>query len=102
MSGNLTGLCLNMLTLVSGVPVSKGKVNRSLDLCLIAKETTRDCEHEFVYLLVICYNINTANMATFIVLRHPVTIPVTALTNQDNLTKYLSILKPFDNKQIFS
>ena len=27
-----------MLTLVFGMPVSKGKVNRSLDLCLIAIE----------------------------------------------------------------
>ena len=39
-----------MLTLVSGMPVSKGKVNRSLDLCLIAIETTGDCEHAFVQL----------------------------------------------------
>ena len=38
-----------MLPLVSGMPVSKGKVNRSLDLCLIAKETTGDCEHGFVF-----------------------------------------------------
>ena len=38
-----------MLTLVSGMPVSKGKVNRSLDLCLIAKETTGDCEQGFVF-----------------------------------------------------
>ena len=38
-----------MLTLVFGMPVSRGKVNRSLDLCLIAKETTGDCEHGFVY-----------------------------------------------------
>ena len=38
-----------MLTLVFGTPVSKGKVNRSLDLCLITKETTGDCEHGFVF-----------------------------------------------------
>ena len=38
-----------MLTLVFGMPVSKGKVNRSLDLCLIAKETTGDCEQGFVF-----------------------------------------------------
>ena len=37
-----------MLTLVLGMPVSKGKVNRSLDLCLIAKETTGDCEQGFI------------------------------------------------------
>ena len=30
------------------MPDSKGKVNRSLDLCLIAKETTGDCEQGFV------------------------------------------------------
>ena len=41
-----------MLTLVFGMPVSKGKVNRSLDLYLIAKETTGDCEHRFVTLQV--------------------------------------------------
>ena len=29
--------------------VSKGKVNRSLDLCLIAKERTGDCEQGFVF-----------------------------------------------------
>ena len=38
-----------MLTLVSGMPISKGKVNRSQDLCLIAKETTGDYEHGFVF-----------------------------------------------------
>ena len=38
-----------MLTLVSGKPISKDKVNRSLDLCLIAKETTGDCKHGFVF-----------------------------------------------------
>ena len=38
-----------MLTLVFGKPISKGKVNRSLDLCLIAKETTGDCEQGFVF-----------------------------------------------------
>ena len=38
-----------MLTLVFGMPVSKGKVNRSLDLCLMAKEATGDCEHGFVF-----------------------------------------------------
>ena len=38
-----------MLTLVFGMPVSKGKVSRSLDLCLIAKETKGDCEHGFVF-----------------------------------------------------
>ena len=38
-----------MLTLVFGMPVSKGKVNGSLDLCLIAKEMTGDCEHGFVF-----------------------------------------------------
>ena len=41
-----------MLTLVFGMPVSKGKVNRSLDLCLITKETTGDCEQGFVFLMV--------------------------------------------------
>ena len=40
---------LTLVALVFGVPVSKGKVNRSLDLCLIAKETTGDCEHGFVF-----------------------------------------------------
>ena len=43
-------LCLYMLALVFGMPVSKGKVNRSLDFCLIAKETTGDCKQGFVYL----------------------------------------------------
>ena len=38
-----------MLTLVFGMLVSKGKVNRSLGLCLIAKETTGDCEHGLVF-----------------------------------------------------
>ena len=38
-----------MLTLVSGKPVSKGEVNRSLDPCLIAKETTGDREPGFVF-----------------------------------------------------
>ena len=38
-----------MLALVFGMPVSNGKVNRSLDLCLIAKETTGDCEQGFVF-----------------------------------------------------
>ena len=38
-----------MLTLVFGIPVSKGKVNMSLDLCQIAKKTTGDCEHGFVF-----------------------------------------------------
>ena len=33
-----------MLTLVSGKPVSKGKVIRSLELCLMAKETTGVCD----------------------------------------------------------
>ena len=32
-------------------------------------------------------------MATYIILRHPVTILVTVLTNSDNLTNDLSILK---------
>ena len=31
------------------MPISKGKVNRSLDLCLMAKETTGDCEEGFVF-----------------------------------------------------
>ena len=38
-----------MLTLIFGMFVCKGMVNRSLDLCLIAKETTGDCEHGFVF-----------------------------------------------------
>ena len=38
-----------MLTLVFGMLVSKGKVNSSLDLCLITKETTGDCEQGFVF-----------------------------------------------------
>ena len=38
-----------MLTLVFGMPVSKGKVNKSQDLYLIAKETTGDCEQGFVF-----------------------------------------------------
>ena len=38
-----------MLALVFGMPVSNGKVNRSLDLYLIAKETTGDCEQGFVF-----------------------------------------------------
>ena len=29
--------------------VSEVMVNRSLDLCLIAKEITRGCEHQFVF-----------------------------------------------------
>ena len=40
--------CKLMLTLVFGMSVSKGKVNRSLDFCLIAKETKGDCEQEFI------------------------------------------------------
>ena len=39
-------------------------------------------------------------MATFIVLRHPVTILVTELSNPDNLTNDLIILKLFDNKLV--
>ena len=38
-----------MLTLVFGVFVSEVMVNRSLDLCLIAKEITRVYEHGFVF-----------------------------------------------------
>ena len=38
-----------MLTLVFGTPVSKGKVNRSLDFSLIAKEITGDCEQGFIF-----------------------------------------------------
>ena len=38
-----------MLALVFGMPVSKGKVSRPVDLCLIAKETTGDCEQGFVF-----------------------------------------------------
>ena len=38
-----------MLTLVFGMPVSKGKLHRSLDFCLIAKETIGDCEQGFVF-----------------------------------------------------
>ena len=38
-----------MLTLVFGMSVSKGKVNRFLDLCLIAKETTGNCEQGFEF-----------------------------------------------------
>ena len=45
-----------MLTFVFGMPVSKGKVNRSLDLCLIAKETTGDCEHGFVLYKLRCFS----------------------------------------------
>ena len=33
-----------------------------------------------------------ANMTTFVILRHPVTIFVTDLTNPDNLTDYILIL----------
>ena len=35
--------------LVFGVFVSEAMVNRSLDLCLIAKEITRDWEHKIVF-----------------------------------------------------
>ena len=38
-----------MLTLAFGMLVSKCKVIRSLDLCLIAKETTGYCEQGFVF-----------------------------------------------------
>ena len=56
-----------MLTLVFGMPVSKGKVNRSLDLCLIAKETTGFCEQGFVY-LVSNYRIHKAVNKTILTL----------------------------------
>ena len=39
------------------------------------------------------FSLNTANIATFINIRHPVTILVTVLTNPDNLTSDLTILK---------
>ena len=38
-----------MLTLVFGMFVSEVMGNRSLDLCLIAKEITRGYEHGFVF-----------------------------------------------------
>ena len=41
-------------------------------------------------------------METLIVFRNPVTILVTVLTNPNNLTNDLSILKLLDDKQIFS
>ena len=41
-------------------------------------------------------------MATFVVLRHPITTLVTAFNITDKLTNDLLILKLFDNKQIIS
>ena len=38
-----------MLTLVFGIYVSEAMVNRSLDLGLIAKDTTRVYGHKFVF-----------------------------------------------------
>ena len=58
-----------MLTLVFGMPVSKGKVNRSLDLCLIAQKTTGDCEQGFVFKHVNTswkYNINKKSNEVFL------------------------------------
>ena len=41
-------------------------------------------------------------MATFIILRHPVTILVTAFTNPDSLTNDLSILIPLGLRLVSS
>ena len=53
-----------MLTLVFGMPVSKGELNRSLDFCLIAKETTGDCELGFIkYFTSYIYKLITLQVA---------------------------------------
>ena len=54
-----------MLTLVFGIYVSEAMVNRSLDLGLIAKETTRVYGHKFVFTHILYRVIRKTYFHTF-------------------------------------